>query len=108
MTEVLLIHPRLEIHCSPPLGLGYIAAVLEKNDFTVKIFDFNQERRSANPMVSLQTIIANEKPNLVGIGCLTSYYPEAKKLARFVKNCNKNVKILIGGVHPSSLPCFQN
>lgn len=104
MTDVLLIHPRLEVHGSPPLGLGYIAAVLEKNGFTVSIFDFNQKRHLSDDMASLKTVIGSEKPKLVGIGCLTSYYPEAKKLAKFVKNCDKNAKIIMGGVHPSCYP----
>ena len=43
--KVLLIQPQYTIYkkdfkrCMPPLGLAYIAALLEQNNFEVKILD---------------------------------------------------------------------
>jgi len=104
MTEILLIQPKLEMHASPPLGLAYIAAVLEKNGITVKIVDLNQRRHKDNPIFRLNNILQEERPKLVGISCLTSYYMEAREIAELVKKYNEDIKVVMGGVHPSSLP----
>lgn len=104
MTEILLVQPRLEMHASPPLGLAYIAATLEEHGTHVKIIDLNQKSYGNRSISILNNILRHENPKLVGISCLTSYYDQAKTIARLVKDYDEEIKVVMGGIHPSSLP----
>jgi len=82
----------------PPLGLAYIAAVLKKEKIPVKIleanaYDLNHEQ--------IRKEIARYGPAIVGITSTTSMIEEAHDIAQL---CNKEIKVVIGGIHASSLP----
>ena len=82
----------------PPLGLAYIAAVLKKDDVDVKIlesnaFDFNHEQ--------IKRKIEEYNPDIVGITATTSLIEEANEIAEL---CDEKIKVVIGGVHASSMP----
>ena len=82
----------------PPLGLAYIAAVLKKNNIPVKIlesnvFDLTHEQ--------IKKEIIKYKPDIVGITSTTSLIEEANEIALL---CDKKIKVVVGGVHASSLP----
>ena len=80
----------------PPLGLGYLAAVLEQNDFEVKIFDcpiceIDHEKLKAE--------IDSFQPTIVGIGSTTPTIESALKSARVAKEVCPDAKVLMGGPH---------
>ncbi len=82
----------------PPLGLAYIAAVLKQNNISVKIleanaFDLNHEQ--------IKKEIKEYNPDIVGITATTSLIEEAHEIAEL---CDENIKVIIGGIHASSLP----
>jgi radical SAM superfamily enzyme YgiQ (UPF0313 family) len=78
-----------------PLGLAYIASVLEKEDFDVKLFDFMD-----TSLEDIERIIENEKPEIVGISCnLTDYIWGSFKVAQLVKRINPKIKVVMGGCH---------
>lgn len=82
----------------PPFGLAYIAAVLKKNNIPVKIlesnvFDLNHEQ--------IKKEIIEYHPDFVGITSTTSMIEESHEIALL---CDKKIKVIIGGVHASSLP----
>ena len=85
----------------PPLGIAYVAAVLEKNDYTVKIFDF-----SLHPEKDIDIKI-NEvidfHPDIVGITCMTNTYSNALEIAKRLKKY-LNAPIAFGGPHPTVYP----
>ncbi len=86
---------------SPPLGLAYIAAVLEKNRYTVKILD--------SPVLGydfekIKRIINKENPDVVGIHTLTPDFHSVLKIAKIVKDININIKVVLGGSHLSIFP----
>lgn len=83
-------------------GLGSIAAVLKQNGFLVKVvtlFNFNPDGQHL-----LSTTIKNFQPEIIGFTCVTSQYGFVKEIASFIKQINKNISIVIGGVHASLFP----
>ena len=86
-----------------PLGLCYIAAVLEKRGHEVKIFDLDHDKRF-NGIKSAESIILNEKPDIVGISCLTYNRKGAFRITKIAKNINSNIKVIIGGPHATFFP----
>ena len=82
----------------PPLGIGYISAYLNKNGIETVIIDGLRDNIS-NP--EILKIILKEKPDAVGITCLTAVYNEVIELANLVKE--KKITTIIGGIHPTFL-----
>lgn len=98
--KILLINPpaasyyhRLGLKY-PPLGLGYIGAVLKNNGYDVKVIDLNVEN------IKIEAIPYQEY-NIVGISTDTTRYLEAIKIARNAKS--RNCTVVIGGPHTSFL-----
>ena len=81
----------------PPLGLAYIAAVLEKNNYKVKIFDGGIYTTEED----LSKEIEEYKPDLVGMSVTSLTFKEALKSAKKIKELNPEIKIVIGGPHIS-------
>ncbi len=80
----------------PPLGLGYLAAVLEKNDFEVKIIDCPVCKMDHN---KLGIELASFKPDLVGVASMTPTLPSAVKSAQTAKEVCPDAKVVMGGPH---------
>lgn len=76
-----------------PLGLGYLAAVLEKNDIDVRVIDLNFEDEKELKKVS--------SSDIVGISCMTKTYQSVIKTAKKIKEMDSEIPILLGGPHPS-------
>ncbi len=119
--KILLIHPPCSISKSytkeiqPPLGLGYIAAVLEKK-FMVKVLDAAVEGwhtevpegkdriRYGLSFDEIKEAIFSYGPDVVGISCLFSMQAHnAHKVAQLAKQVNKNIITIMGGAHPTVL-----
>jgi radical SAM superfamily enzyme YgiQ (UPF0313 family) len=83
---------------APPLGLGYIGAVLENNGFDVSIIDPNPLEL---PLKEVIRQVADEEPELIGIDCGTAYRYEAFELAAQLKTKMPNVTLVMGGPHVS-------
>ncbi|MBD3202876.1 radical SAM protein [Candidatus Woesearchaeota archaeon] len=79
-----------------PLGIAYLASVLEKNGKKVDVLDVNAKNISKK---KLHRIIKKEKPDLIGISCNTGTYKEALEIARISKDAHKKCKVVIGGPH---------
>ncbi|NJD76125.1 MAG: radical SAM protein [Candidatus Methanoperedens sp.] len=89
----------------PPLGLAYIAAVLEKNNYDVKIIDGPAlSVREGYGFNDLKNDIKKYNPDLVGITATTPQFIFAKSTAEAVKEINPDVPIVLGGAHISCLP----
>jgi radical SAM superfamily enzyme YgiQ (UPF0313 family) len=85
----------------PPLGIGYISAYLNKHSVETVIIDGLRDNIDNETILGLAL---KEKPDAVGITCLTAAYNEVIDMAHLIKN--NNIKCIIGGVHPSFIP-FQ-
>ncbi len=86
---------------TPPHGIGYIASYLLKNNFSVKILDNSIEHLNGH---EFQNYIKENKPLCVGFSVCSSSYNNAIYLASLVKRVNPKISVVMGGIHPSSLP----
>lgn len=98
--RILLINPpaisfyhRLGLRM-PPLGLAYIAAVLNQHGHEVKIIDLNVEKIDYNTYPYREF-------DLVGISSDTARYPVALKIAQAAKE--QGAKVVMGGYHVTFL-----
>lgn len=107
MTRIILINPSTpyakgvnEATITPPLGLAYMAAVLEKNEHEVQIIDANILG------IGSAKIPGNFKfkPDLIGISTNIINYESAVECAKYVKSIYRDTPVIIGGPHGSSLP----
>jgi len=117
--KILLIKPPLTLpkdfkgiaRFFPAIGLGYIAASIEKNGYDVKILDAGiekwnkiNEREDTIKYLGMSwkditRKIKQENPDIVGISVLTVEAVNASFIAKAVKNANKNIKVVVGGPH---------
>ena len=105
-TRTLLIYPKLE--CAlfkdvklPPLGIAYIAGVLRKADHEVKLLDGNILK---DQLKDIKKAVIEYSPGIVGISASTSVMRVSMEIAQLVKDIDKNIKIMMGGVHPTLFP----
>lgn len=123
--KILLIEPpvtrpsdfgakRVRIGIVPPLGLAYLAAVLEKNNYEVKIYDCLIEGRlEGEPYKEkflryglsddeIKKEIKNFSPDIVGVSCLFSAKEmDLLNVCRFAKEVDENIITVAGGAHPT-------
>jgi len=121
--KVLLINPSVTIFpggTNPrvfmPLGLLSIAAQLEKNGHEVIVFDsllkaiffhHDGDKYFGTPWDDIVTYVQKINPDIVGIPVMfSSQSPNSKKLAKLVKNINKDILTIVGGAHASA--CYQD
>lgn len=94
------------VNAYPPLGLGYLAAVLRGDpslDARVKIIDFGLYP-SMTPKQALECIFSDGRPDILGFSCLTNNLPATLELARMAKDAHPGLKTILGGPHPSADP----
>ena len=78
------------------LGLGYLAAVLEKNQYEVDVIDCQALKLSYE---EFKSEISKRQPNIVGMTSTTLTYKSALKLARIAKETCPNCLTILGGPH---------
>lgn len=97
--KVMLINPMTRFvtkDIMPPLGLAWLAAVLEQNSISVEILDALVERKD------LETVANKVKktcPDIVGITCVTATRSDAFKTADKIRVTCPNATVVIGGPH---------
>ena len=120
--KIMLIMPPVTIsrdytkEIQPPLGLAYIAAVLEKS-YTVKILDAACEGwQTETPRPdgtftfgltpeAIRETIREFSPDLVGVSCLFSLQaPNSHAVCALVKEVDAGIVTVMGGAHPTALP----
>ena len=105
--KILLVSPsqagvygRLTPPDYPHLGLGYLAAVLEKAGHRVRIIDIDADRITDEKFAS---ILKEEGYDLVGITTTTPTFSKAVELTRIVRSNSKALTVL-GGIHVTVTP----
>ena len=79
-----------------PLGLAYLAAVLEKEGHEVKVIDCPACKIDHE---KLKTELSLFNPTLIGITSTTPTTPSALQSARAAKEACPNAKVIMGGPH---------
>ena len=78
------------------LGLGYLAAVLEKNHYRVDVIDCQVLRFSFE---DFRSEIGKRQPDIVGVTSSTLTYKAAMKLIKIAKEACPNCITVAGGAH---------
>lgn len=99
--KIALVNPPLlpgmfKHHPLVPLGLAYLASVLEKAGYEVKVFDCPPLGLSHEGLIKM---LADFSPDFVGVTCMTMMYPSAIKVATMTKECLPDTIIGVGGPH---------
>lgn len=100
-TDILLLHPPFPTwsQLMPPLGLGYIGAYLQKKGYSVGLVDL-----ALGNGTKILPKLKSTKPAVVCISGLTTQYEGSKEYAKLIKSYNKDVLIIMGGIHASAIP----
>lgn len=81
-----------------PLGIAYIASVLEQNGIEVKVIDQHANRISDDEIIQL---IQLESPQVIGFSCLTLVMDRVKNIINQIRPLKEDIKILLGNIHPT-------
>ena len=81
------------------LGFGYLATALRKNKHEVKVLDCINKKMDFD---RFERYILNDESDIVGFKICATDLPSARKCIQIVKKHKPWVKILIGGIYPSS------
>jgi anaerobic magnesium-protoporphyrin IX monomethyl ester cyclase len=91
---------KVVLNIVPPLGLAYLAAVLEESGYEVRIFD-------CSIGISLSQLMGHLKeyqPDVVGLTSTTPAFPDAQRTAESVRQILPQAVIVLGGAHVSAVP----
>ncbi|MBU0633735.1 MAG: B12-binding domain-containing radical SAM protein [Candidatus Omnitrophica bacterium] len=117
--KVLLISPpsRAFNHYRPPLALMHLAGYLKKQGIATKIIDciIEDQVRSKSFVKNKDKCLADVQEGTIkqildtdtDIVCITCYTPELQEvesLALEIKKNRSDIKIIVGGVHPTFYP----
>lgn len=84
-----------------PLGLAYIASVLEQKGIEVSIFD---QFANKAPDRELSDLVKKEQPDVIGFSALTPVIPDIKRLVTGIREASKRSKIVLGNLHGTCFP----
>jgi len=122
MKVMLIVPPRTILkssikRCCTPLGLAYIGAVLEQNNINVQILDcyaegYDNENDLEDDYIrvglspnDIKDRIEDFSPEIVGVTCVfTSEIRNVIWICKLIKKIDNNIKIVVGGIHPSNYP----
>lgn len=101
--RVSLISPKWNkmVNSYPPLGLAYLAAVLEREGHEVRVHDFGLH--PDRPLSEQIEELGEFDPQLVGITAMTNTYHAVAETAEFVKE-RVCCPLVIGGPHATVFP----
>ena len=111
MAKVLLVNPPLTRDemfkrgakaagsILPPLGIAYIAAMLEKHGHFVRIIDGIAEGCTINDIISRL-----KGYDIVGLTAISTFAYRTKEVAKIIKEMDKDAIVLVGGAHANTIP----
>jgi len=101
MPKIILVQPENGLNETTyvPLGLISLAAYIRK-DFEVEVFDLRLE-----PVDKLCELVRKSQPLAMGFSMLTgSCISQIIEVSRRIKQINPEIKIIVGGIHPTFFP----
>ena len=98
--EIILINPPFKTSFpQPPLGLVFIAAILEKEGHKVNIIDAQALGIDENQVAQISA-----KADVIGITSMTPTFNSAVNVAKAIRKVNSSCFIIMGGPHATVLP----
>lgn len=97
MTNIILVNPPVQAreYMSPPIGLAYLAAMLEEHKHKVEILDATALGLTHD---GIGERVGRCKPDFVGISAMTPSFSAAIETAKAVRKIS-DAKIILGGPH---------
>lgn len=125
--KVLLINPPItlsekeNITYTLPLGLAYLASVVRGEGYLVDCLDALIEGYESSPLYikgksgsffhyglkleDIGKIMEKERLDVIGISCpFTIAWGNVAAISRIAKDIDPEIKVIVGGAHPSALP----
>ena len=84
----------------PGLGIAYVASSLRAAGHRIDLLDGKLDGLTVEDIVDR---VRAERPDLVGITCMTVEYPRAVDIARRIKHERAAVPIVVGGAHVNAV-----
>lgn len=84
------------LRLSPPLPIGFLAAILERDGHEVQLLDMNV---AGDEVESFEKLLEDLRPALVGISAMTASFPAAARFARLSKEILPRSPVVVGGCH---------
>ncbi|MCH6573883.1 MAG: radical SAM protein [Bacteroidetes bacterium] len=85
-------------HPQPPLGLAYLAGVLERLS-DVNVLDILDGNFSENYVYDVKMAVKKHNPDLVGFSAFTPFANPALEATKTVKEINSEILTVLGGPH---------
>jgi anaerobic magnesium-protoporphyrin IX monomethyl ester cyclase len=102
--HVTLVNPPSPSGAPPalfiPLGIGYLAAVLEKNQYEVSVIDCQALRPTRS---QLKAELISNHPDVIGVTSATLTYKPALEIVKIAKEALPNCLLILGGPHVTVL-----
>jgi len=98
ISKVLLVQVHYTHNRCVPLSIAYIAAVLEKNNYKVSIYDPPPYEE-----FNIKKEIQRLEPGIIGISCMSATFNKALEIAKEIKKY-KDIPVVFGGIHATALP----
>ena len=101
--KVALVFPRFHYWSGdPPLGVGYLAAMLrDQPGVSVDILDTTFQ---LFPARRLARDFQREQYDIVGISIMSSMVTAGSQVAALAKRARKDTRVIMGGPHPTVMP----
>ena len=96
--KTLLVNPPYAFSEVPimPMGISYIAAVLERSGHEVELLDLLVSKCSRE---KIGRKLKEYQPDIVGVTSVTMNYPAASQILRHCKEFDRDLTTVIGGPH---------
>jgi anaerobic magnesium-protoporphyrin IX monomethyl ester cyclase len=94
-----LVYPRMFVQSmggQDPLGIGYIASLLQTQGFQVDCLNLYLGFKN---LAALEHRIKTTKPKVIGLSTMTENYQNGIFLARFIKKIHPSAIVVFGGPH---------
>ncbi len=102
--KIILVRPvtkkKMVLNVVPPIGLGYLASSLRKENHEVKIIDAVKDGLTQADIVSR---ILAENPQVLGFQTFSHDVVSVTKTIALVRGINESIVMLAGGPHPSGV-----
>lgn len=89
------------VGCFPPLGLGYLAAVLRKAHYPVELLDVNALKMSEK---KFQEVIGRIQPNVIGLTSMSLVWPANVRASQLIKEVLPDCLVVVGGPQLAAYP----
>ena len=109
--KIILVNPMFALYggvkghggSAPPINLGYLASFVrsKKDYYDISILDAEALELTYD---DVESHLKQEVPDVVGITANTPSFYHVTKIAEICKKVDKNIKVVVGGPHPSALP----